>query len=123
MKDASLKKYLIGFGASFVLTISAYLLVLLHIHNHHRSPTDNTMVFLLIVLAVVQLAVQLAFFLHLGQEKSPKWNLVTFGVMGGVVLIFVLGSLWIMYNLNYNQMGSQQTNSYIINDEGFGRGH
>ena len=45
-------------------------------------------------------------YLHLGLESKPRWNLMMFLFM--VLLIFVLvgGSMWIMYNLNYNVMPS-----------------
>jgi cytochrome o ubiquinol oxidase operon protein cyoD len=52
-------------------------------------------------LAFVQVIIQLIFFLHLGEEESPRWNLISFLFMVGVVFIIVAGSLWIMFNLDY----------------------
>ena len=59
-----------------------------------------TLVGALAALAVAQLMVQLVFFLHLGTESKPRWNLtvVLFALM--VVVILVFGSLWIMKNIN-----------------------
>jgi cytochrome o ubiquinol oxidase operon protein cyoD len=53
-------------------------------------------------LAVAQLLVQLVFFLHLGREPKPRQNLVVFLFMLLVIGILVIGSLWIMHNLNYH---------------------
>ena len=117
------RAYLLGFILSLLLTLSAYQLVEHHIRSHHISPSDDVSVFVLLVLALIQFFVQMVLFLHLGREKKPRWNLMAFGFMTTVVLILVLGSLWIMNHLNYHMMSPQQTNTYIINDEGFGHSH
>ncbi|HSW78894.1 MAG TPA: cytochrome o ubiquinol oxidase subunit IV [Candidatus Babeliales bacterium] len=134
MKEIKIKytvfTYITGFGLSLVLTLLAYLLVQKHIHSHHLNPSDTFMLVAVSVLAVTQLLVQLVFFLHLDNEKRPWWNSIAllFAVM--VVVIIVFGSLWIMQNLSYHHgpvdithdghhLGSpQQTNQYIIHDEG-----
>lgn len=117
----SLKAYATGFLASLALTLTAYWLVLRHVHSHHLIYSDNWLIGLVIVLALGQFFVQVVYFLHLGVESKPRWNLITFSFMATVVLILVLGSLWIMYHLNYGMMPPQQTNGYIIKDEGFGQ--
>ncbi len=81
----------IALFTSLLLTLGAYFLA------SHRVFT-----FALLPLAFVQAAVQLIFFLHVGQEKKPRWNLLFFGFMAMVVFLVVVCSLWIMYNLNYN---------------------
>lgn len=81
----------IALFASLLLTLGAYFLA-----SHHLFA------FALLPLACVQAAVQLIFFLHVGQEKKPRWNLLFFGFMLMVVLLVVVCSLWIMYHLNYN---------------------
>ncbi len=50
-------------------------------------------------LALFQATVQLHYFLHLGDESKPQWNLFTFLFMLVLAFILVAGSLWIMYNL------------------------
>ena len=114
-----LRSYIVGFLASLTLTLVAYVFVARHVHSHHLIYSDNFLVGLVVILAIVQFFVQMIFFLHLGTESKPKWNLLTFGFMVGIVLILVLGSLWIMNHLDYNMHG-KQTNGYIIQDEGFG---
>ncbi|TXI34622.1 MAG: cytochrome o ubiquinol oxidase subunit IV [Niabella sp.] len=108
----SVRSYLIGFGISLVLTIGSYLLVV----GGWQMPLE-ILIALVLCFAVMQLFVQLIFFLHLGFEKGPKWNLAFFISTVGIILLIVLGSLWIMYHLNYNMM-PKQMNEYLIWKEG-----
>ncbi len=108
-----LSSYISGYLLSLVLTFEAYLLV------KHNVLRNWNLVFALIGLAVVQLMVQLIFFLHLGRESKPRWNLLAFGFMAIVVTILVFGSLWIMDSLNYHHdHSSSDPSTYIIQDEG-----
>jgi cytochrome o ubiquinol oxidase operon protein cyoD len=70
---------------------------------HHLLPLNLTII-AVVILAVMQLLVQLVFFLHLGGESKPRWNLMAFMFTLLVVAILVAGTLWIMYNLDYNMM-------------------
>lgn len=108
------KAYVVGFALSLVLTFAAYFLVTQHIFSGVVLTTA------LLELAFVQLIVQLLFFLHLGQESRPRWNLIFFLLTFGVVLLVMVGSLWIMSNLNYN-MTSQDMSKIIIEDEGIAK--
>ena len=63
----------------------------------------------------VQLLVQLVFFLHLGRNKTARWNTLAFGTTFAGILVVVLASVWIMYHLNYNMTPTEQTN--YINDQ------
>jgi cytochrome o ubiquinol oxidase operon protein cyoD len=108
----SLLSYSVGFGLSIVLTLVAFGLV----EAHHRLSTTTIMT-IIVGLALVQFMVQLFFFLHLGRETRPRWKLAVFYFMIGVVLILVLGSLWIMANLNY-RMTPDQMNNYLKSQDG-----
>lgn len=104
--------YVVGFVMSLELTLAAYLLVV-------NQVLDRRMLLAVIVgLAIAQLLVQLTFFLHLGRESKPRWNLTVLLFAALVVIILVFGSLWIMNNLNYHTMSPQQTDKYILHDEG-----
>jgi len=107
----TLLSYSIGFILSIVLTLAAYFGVV----NHLLS--SNVLIAAVLGLAVVQLLVQLLFFLHLGRESKPRLNLISFLFAGMVVLIVVFGSLWIMYNLDYNMSG-HQADEYLLEEEG-----
>lgn len=97
----TLKAYIIGFAASLGLTSIAFYLA---IAKPFASPHLH---YALIGLALVQATVQLLFFLHIGQEAKPRWESVVFWFMLLVLLIVVLGSIWIMFDLNYRMMDPQ----------------
>lgn len=108
--------YIVGFVGSLLLTMAAYFVVTTDVLRNGAA------VAIIIGLAVMQLIVQLVFFLHLGREKQPRWNQVAFVFMAIMVSIIVGGSLWIMNNLNYNMMMSpQEMDQYMIeqNKKGF----
>jgi cytochrome o ubiquinol oxidase subunit IV len=107
---SAVHSYVIGFLLSLILTFLAYLLVV-------NNLLENTwLITTLLILAFAQLFVQLYFFLHLGQEKKPRWNLIFFVSTAGIILLIMLGSLWIMHHLNYNMM-PEHVEEYIMQDE------
>ena len=106
--------YIIGFALSIILTLIAFLLVHIHVAHHHAFPPDSFMMIILPLLAVIQLFVQLIFFLHLSRESKPRWNALALLFAVIVIVILVIGSLWIMSNLNYRMMYSpSQINQYL----------
>ncbi|HET9850312.1 MAG TPA: cytochrome o ubiquinol oxidase subunit IV [Candidatus Saccharimonadales bacterium] len=107
----SVQTYTAGFIFSIALTVVAYLLVSQGVYSGWN------LVYAILGLAIIQLFVQMIFFLHLGSGPSRKWNLTTFGLMITIVLIVVVGSVWIMHNLNY-RMTPQQMNKYMIEQDG-----
>jgi cytochrome o ubiquinol oxidase subunit IV len=109
--------YIIGFAVSILLTLTSFALVKIHLAHHHTFPPDNFMIIALPTLAVAQFLAQLYFFLHLGRETKPRWKLLVLALMIVIVLILVIGSIWIMYNLNY-RMTPKQINQYMLNQNG-----
>jgi cytochrome o ubiquinol oxidase operon protein cyoD len=101
-----LVSYSIGFLSSVALTILAYAIV---VHNSFSiNWTPFTIALTLSILAMLQLVVQLMFFLHLGEEDRPRWKLITFIFAFIILGIIVIGSLWIMFDLNSRMMMSSQ---------------
>jgi cytochrome o ubiquinol oxidase operon protein cyoD len=111
-ESARYTSYIIGFVLSVAATLLAYFFV-----THHVWPKD-TLVYVVLGIAVVQLAIQAVFFLHIGRGSHLK--LVTFAFAILVVLVLVVGSIWIMNHLNYNmmQMTPDQMQIYMHNNEG-----
>lgn len=95
---AKITSYVVGLILSVLLTLLAYAAVV------NQLWEMTILMWIIVGLAIVQLVVQLVFFLHLGQEKGTSWKMLTFWFAAMVVIILVLGSLWIMYHLNYNMM-------------------
>jgi cytochrome o ubiquinol oxidase subunit IV len=113
----TLKSYVVGFILAVTLTCTSFALVHIHVAHHHEFPPDSFMGIALPFLALVQFFVQLFFFLHIGKETKPRWKLLVLGFMILIVLILVIGSLWIMHNLNY-RMTPQQINTYMLHQDG-----
>lgn len=112
--------YFVGFLLSLILTIGAFAITILQRDSGGAAYGEKTIIIGLAVLAVIQLIVQLLFFFHLGEEKKPRLNLVSFVFMLIVVGIIAFGSIWIMYNLNYNMM-PDNVEQYIQEEEGIYR--
>lgn len=111
-------RYVVGFISSIILTLIAFELVHIHVAHHHTYPSDGFMMISLAVLAVIQLFVQLVCFLHIGRESKPRWNAIALSFAAIVVLILVIGSLWIMSNLNYRMMQSPTQIQHYLDTQG-----
>lgn len=112
--------YVIGFVLSIVITIAAFGVTMFQLDSDGTAFPKQMLVIGLMILAIAQLVVQLLFFFHLGRESKPRLNTVSFLFMAMVVCIIGFGSLWIMYNLNYN-MSPKEVDTYIQNDENIKR--
>lgn len=112
--SSAIRSYSIGFIVSIVLTAVAFLMV-----EHHVLPTTGLIV-TIIGLAIIQLAIQLIFFLHIGSGSGAKWKIATFFLALIIVGIVVGGSIWIMNNLNYGMLHytPQEQNQYLHDHEG-----
>ncbi len=94
----SYKPLAIGYTLSLLLVVAAYrFLTRYHLTHTHLVVT-------LFAFCIIQAIIQLVFFLHLGIESKPRWNLMTFLFAVIVIVIVVGGSMWIMSNLRYNLM-------------------
>jgi len=94
----NIKSYAIGFISSLVLTSISFILVM------GQYLSGSSLIYTIAGLAFVQAVIQLIFFLNLGKEEDSHWELVIFFFMILVLLIVVLGSLWIMSDLDYRMM-------------------
>ena len=112
----TIKHYIIGFVLSLLLTLLAYGIVVYEWVGTHA-------VAFLLVLALIQMVVQLIYFLHLDNEVKPRYKLVSFAFMAAILLIIVIGSLWVMEHLNYNMMdmSPDEKDAYMMGqkDKGF----
>ncbi|SRR5579883_1717680 len=92
----TLSSYIIGFILCIILTLISFGLV------EKRMLSDTYLYLGLAGLAVIQLFVQCICFLRLNCSPEGRWNLLPFLFSILIISILVGGSLWIMYNLNYN---------------------
>jgi cytochrome o ubiquinol oxidase operon protein cyoD len=99
----SIKSYGIGFALSLILTFASFGVVMSGLVPHELRLTA------IVALALVQLLVQLIYFLHMGTAKDQRENTAVFGVTAVLLAIVVAGSLWVMHNANENMMPMQMS--------------
>jgi cytochrome o ubiquinol oxidase operon protein cyoD len=94
--------YLIGLVLATLLTIVAFFI------SRTTLVWEPSIPVALSVLAIAQMGVHLAFFLHIGTGPDSVNNVMAlaFGVL--IVLLVMAGSLWIMSHLNQNMMPMDQ---------------
>ncbi|KAG1385504.1 hypothetical protein G6F59_017366 [Rhizopus arrhizus] len=92
----SLKSYIIGFVLSLLLTFGSFGLVM------HGALSHTVTIIGVVALCVLQLLVQLVYFLHMGASKSARANLAAVVVTVLLIAIIVGGSAWVLYNMNVN---------------------
>lgn len=96
--NTSFKPVLWGYFLALLLTIAAYIL------RRNDLLSGGNLFVSILGLALLSGVAQLIFFLHLGLEEKPRWNLMIFLFMVLIMVVIILGSIWIMQNLNYNMM-------------------
>lgn len=99
---ASYGKYLVGFVLAVILTLLSFIPVM----NGYLGDLSTTFkVIYLIGLALIQIFVQIVFFLHLNHGPDAKWLVGTMWFGALCVLVIIGGSFWAMSHLNWNMMG------------------
>lgn len=101
----AMRSYVTGFVLSIFLTLIPYVIVVNHMFG------KESLVLAVVIFGVTQLFVQVIFFLHLSKKSKPQWNIIVFVFTVLIVSILVVGSLWVMYNLNYNLMDMTPSNT------------
>ncbi|MDJ0651967.1 MAG: hypothetical protein QNJ27_03040 [Simkaniaceae bacterium] len=104
--NASIKPSILGFIFSIICTLTVYPVVT-HMHLRH-----DCLVATVVGIGCVQVVLQLIFFFQIGVESKPKWSLLLLLFTAALVLVVVLGTLWIMYNLDYDLMPQMGTRGY-----------
>lgn len=95
----TLSSYIMGLFLSLAITMVSFALVIYHLMS------SKDLAFTIMLLAVLQLLAQVVFFLRMNSSSPEgKWTSMSFVFVILVVLIIVIGSLWIMHNLNYNMV-------------------
>ena len=110
-EPGSVRSYTTGFVSAIVFTLVAFAIA------SKRSIMGNKLIAILLGLALIQFVLQLLFFLHIGRESKPRWKQLVLVLMIVFVLILVLGSIWVMYSLNY-RMTPDQINNYMLKQDG-----
>jgi cytochrome o ubiquinol oxidase operon protein cyoD len=86
--------YAVGFALAVSLTAASFVLAA------HHWLTPASLVAALVVLAVAQMIVHLIFFLHITTAPAQKTNILALLLTLLIIALVVIGSLWIMAQLN-----------------------
>ncbi|MBE2897175.1 cytochrome o ubiquinol oxidase subunit IV [Pasteurellaceae bacterium HPA106] len=95
---AARKQYIIGFIISVFLTVVPFVAVM------GGTLAQQSALLLVAAMAVLQVIVQVYYFLHIDTSQKQRWNAFSLGFTLVIVAIVIVGSLWVMYNLNANMM-------------------
>ncbi len=90
--------YVTGFLLSVVLTAIPFWLVA----SHAVGPLATAI--LILGLGLTQILVHMVYFLHLNTRSEGGWNFLAAIFTVVLVVIAIAGSIWVMYNLNFNML-------------------
>ena len=96
-------KYMVGFVLAIILTLASFIPVM---QGMLDSWAVSTKVIYLLGMAVIQMVVQIVFFLHLNQGPDAKWMVGSMWFGALCVVIIIGGTWWARSHLNYNMRGS-----------------
>ncbi|HHW4678356.1 MAG TPA: cytochrome o ubiquinol oxidase subunit IV [Xylella sp.] len=93
-----IKSYIIGFVLAIILTVIPFGMVM------RGGFSKEITVTVISVLAAAQMLVHLVYFLHMDLSQKQRSNLqvALFSLL--IIGIVIIGSLWVMHNLNVNMM-------------------
>ncbi|MBF7690771.1 MULTISPECIES: cytochrome o ubiquinol oxidase subunit IV [Acinetobacter] len=94
----SLKQYSIGFILSIILTVIPFGMVMT------GGFSRSLLLSVVGITGIVQVLVQLIFFLHMNSSEEQRWNVIAFIYTILTIAILLIGSVWVMNYLHYNMM-------------------
>lgn len=84
---------------SIILTVIPFWLVMSGALESAMATTVT-----IFILAMVQIVVHVACFLHVDSRSEEGWTLIAFIFTAIIVGITIVGTIWVMYNMNVNMM-------------------
>jgi cytochrome o ubiquinol oxidase operon protein cyoD len=94
----NIKSYVVGFILSILFTLIPFIMVM------SKMADRSVLIVGISIAAVIQMVIQLKFFLHLDFKPSSQYSLFSFLFTGLMLIVIVFGSIWVMYDLNYFMM-------------------
>src|SRR5690606_41851914 len=94
-----LRAYVTGFILSVILAAIPFWLVMGEVIPH-----SGTTALVMLGFAVVQIVVQMVYFLHVNARSEGGWNMLALMFTVVLVVIVLAGSLWVMHHMNANMM-------------------
>ncbi|WMY96724.1 MAG: cytochrome o ubiquinol oxidase subunit IV [Arsenophonus sp.] len=97
-KKNGIQKYITGFILSAILTIIPFWIVI------NNTISYNLIILIIIITAIIQILVHFIYFFHINATSNKNWNIISLIFTIVIIAIIVIGSIWIMYNLNINML-------------------
>jgi cytochrome o ubiquinol oxidase subunit IV len=94
----SLSAYITGFALAMVLTVFAFNVVM------SGAVSGPEAMYYIFGAAVAQILVHLHYFLHLDTSSAARWNLMASLMTLLIMVLFVGGTIWIMFHLKERMM-------------------
>lgn len=95
--------YLKGFIISFILTLVSFLLTLIAKSEFYFLEKNFIIKLIIFICAILQIFTHLVYFLHLNINNIDNIWLSTILIFTTIIIsIILIGSIWIIYNLNSN---------------------
>lgn len=91
-------KYMVGFILATALTLLSFGIIAAGIQPTYAAVIG------LVLAAVVQILVHLHYFLHLDRSREMQWNMISIVFTTIIVLIFIGGTVWVIFTLNSRMM-------------------
>lgn len=110
-EHGTIQSYVIGFVLSLAFTLVPYFLAI------NQILTGITLFGTIIAFALLQMVIQVVFFLHLGRERSPRWQGGFLLATAGAIFVVTVATSWIMYHLHSNMTPTAEA-LRTIEDEG-----
>ncbi|WBU57292.1 cytochrome o ubiquinol oxidase subunit IV [Paracoccus sediminicola] len=98
------RDYVTGFILAVILTVIPFAVVM----SGGAGSTQTTAIIIL-VCAVAQMVVHMIYFLHMSPKAENGWTLVSLVFTIILLIIAVVGTVWVMYNMDANMMPGMGT--------------
>ncbi len=99
MPHGTRKSYMTGFIAAVILTFIPFVLVMTG-----GFASDRLTGFVILIFAIVQIIVHMVYFLHMNLKSDGGWTFVSLIFTIIVLTIAIVGTMWVMYNMNAYMM-------------------
>jgi len=107
--------YVVGFILSLIFTAIPYYMVV------NKTVTGRSLLVTILGFAVLQMLVQIFFFLHLGRGPKPLYIVAFFVSTVGIILVVVFGSIFIIDHWHYNMAPPKDLATKLAQDEAIGQ--
>ncbi len=94
----TVKSYLTGFVLSLILTAIPFALVM------SGGWSASATLAVIFIAGSVQILAHLHYFLHLDSSSTARWNIVALLFTIAIMVLFVGGTIWILFNLYHRMM-------------------